>query len=99
MTDLKGKVAIAAPPVWGDNDAVKTIGGGGTGTAVVAGSENADWQQKYLLISNFPRQPTRKYGMYWDLTRSTQLSGQTQPLQRTRTMHLSSISIQNHLTH
>ena len=42
MTDLKGKVAIAAPPVWGDNDAVKTIGGGGTGTAVVAGSENAD---------------------------------------------------------
>ena len=42
MTDLKGKVAIAAPPVWGDNDAVKTIGGGGTGTAVVATSENAD---------------------------------------------------------
>ncbi len=42
MTDLKGKVAIAAPPVWGENDAVKTIGGGGTGTAVVATSENAD---------------------------------------------------------
>ena len=36
MTDLSGKVAIAAPPVFGDNDAVKTIGGGGTGTAVVA---------------------------------------------------------------
>lgn len=42
MTDLKGKVAIAAPPVWGDNDAVKTIGGGGTGTAVVSTSENAE---------------------------------------------------------
>lgn len=42
MTDLKGNVAIAAPPVWGDNDAVKTIGGGGTGTAVVASSKNAD---------------------------------------------------------
>ena len=42
MTDLKGKVAIAAPPVWGDNDAVKTIGGGGTGTAVVETSDNAD---------------------------------------------------------
>lgn len=42
MTDLSGKVAIAAPPVWGDNDAVKTIGGGGTGTAVVESSENAD---------------------------------------------------------
>lgn len=42
MTDLSGKVAIAAPPVWGSDDAVKTIGGGGTGTAVVASSENAD---------------------------------------------------------
>ena len=42
MTDLSGKVAIAAPPVFGENDAVKTIGGGGTGTAVVASGENAD---------------------------------------------------------
>ncbi|HEY9573978.1 MAG TPA: ABC transporter substrate-binding protein [Lachnospiraceae bacterium] len=42
LTDLDGKVAIAAPPVFGDNDVVKTIGGGGTGTAVVASSENAD---------------------------------------------------------
>mgnify|MGYP005984012129 CR=1 FL=1 len=42
MTDLSGKVAIAAPPVFGDNDAVKTIGGGGTGTAVVKSSENAE---------------------------------------------------------
>ena len=42
LRDLSGKVAIAAPPVFGDNDAVKTIGGGGTGTAVVASGENAD---------------------------------------------------------
>lgn len=42
MTDLEGKVAIAAPPVWGEDDAVKTIGGGGTGTAVIKDSENAD---------------------------------------------------------
>lgn len=42
MTDLSGKVAIAAPPVFGDNDVVKTIGGGGTGTAVIASSPNAD---------------------------------------------------------
>ncbi len=42
MSDLSGKVAIAPPPVFGDNDAVKTIGGGGTGTAVVASSKNAD---------------------------------------------------------
>ena len=25
MTDLKGKMAIAVPPVWGDNDAVKRL--------------------------------------------------------------------------
>lgn len=42
MTDLSGKVAIAAPPVWGEGDVVQTIGGGGTGTAVVETSENAD---------------------------------------------------------
>ena len=42
MSDLEGKIAIAAPPVFGDNDAVKTIGGGGTGTAVVKSSKNAD---------------------------------------------------------
>ena len=42
MTDLAGKVAITAPPVFGDNDVVKTIGGGGTGTAVVESGENAD---------------------------------------------------------
>ena len=41
MSDLEGKIAIAAPPVFGDNDAVKTIGGGGTGTAVVKSSKNA----------------------------------------------------------
>ena len=41
MSDLEGKIAIAAPPVFGDNDAVKTIGGG-TGTAVVKSSKNAD---------------------------------------------------------
>lgn len=42
MGDLKGDVAIAAPPVWNESDPVKTIGGGGTGTAVVKDSENAD---------------------------------------------------------
>lgn len=42
MSDLSGKVAIAAPPVWNESDPVKTIGGGGTGTAVVKDSENAD---------------------------------------------------------
>lgn len=41
MTDLSGKIAIAAPPVFKDGD-IQSIGGGGTGTAVVADSENAD---------------------------------------------------------
>ncbi len=42
MTDLSGKVAIAPTPVWKEGDAIKSIGGGGTGTAVVESSENAD---------------------------------------------------------
>lgn len=55
MTDLKGKVAITVPPVWGENDAVKTIGGGGTGTAVVASSEHADLASEvfaYIKLSD-----------------------------------------------
>lgn len=58
MTDLSGKVAIAAPPVFGDNDAVKTIGGGGTGTAVVASGKMQTLQQTYLHSSNFLMKPT-----------------------------------------
>lgn len=42
MSDLSGKVAIAPVPVWGDNDVVATIGGGGTGTAIVQSGENAE---------------------------------------------------------
>lgn len=42
MSDLSGNVAIAPTPVWNESDEVKSIGGGGTGTAVIASSENAD---------------------------------------------------------
>ncbi len=42
MKDLKGKIAIAPVPKFGDSDATWTIGGGGTGTAVVASSPNAE---------------------------------------------------------
>lgn len=43
MTDLSGKVAIAPVPVWDTTDGeYASIGGGGTGTAIVASSENAD---------------------------------------------------------
>ncbi len=42
MTDLSGKVAIAPVPKFGDNDATWTIGGGGTGTAIIKSSPNAE---------------------------------------------------------
>lgn len=43
MSDLKGQVAIAPVPVFSETDGeVATIGGGGTGTAVVASGKNAD---------------------------------------------------------
>lgn len=41
MKDLKGKVAITKVPVFKEGD-VASIGGGGTGTAVVKSSKNAD---------------------------------------------------------
>lgn len=43
MSDLKKQVAIAPVPVFSETDgSVATIGGGGTGTAIVESSENAD---------------------------------------------------------
>ena len=43
MSDLKKQVAIAPVPVFSETDGeVATIGGGGTGTAVVASGKNAD---------------------------------------------------------
>lgn len=51
MTDLAGKIAIAAPPVFDEAGAVKSVGGGGTGTAVVAGKENADLAAEFLAYA------------------------------------------------
>lgn len=48
MKDLKGKVAIAAVPRFSDSDATWTIGGGGTGTSIIASSENADLAAKVM---------------------------------------------------
>ena len=64
MSDLEGKIAIAAPPVFGDNDAVKTIGGGRTGTAVVNLLRMQTLQLKYSLTSNCLKTLTKKFGMY-----------------------------------
>ncbi len=42
MKDLKKQVAIATVPVWNENDKeAATIGGGGTGTAIVKSGEHA----------------------------------------------------------
>ncbi|MDF2886152.1 MAG: araN 3 [Lacrimispora sp.] len=43
MKDLKKQVAISTVPVWNENDKeVATIGGGGTGTAIVKSGKNAE---------------------------------------------------------
>lgn len=43
MKDLKKQVAISPVPVWNENDKeVATIGGGGTGTAIVKSGKNAE---------------------------------------------------------
>ena len=43
MSDTRGQVAIAPVPVWSEADGeLATIGGGGTGTAIVASGENAE---------------------------------------------------------
>jgi len=50
MPDLAGKVAIAPAPVV-EGGEVKTIGGGGTGTAVIASSEVADVASEWLAFA------------------------------------------------
>ncbi|WNB84563.1 extracellular solute-binding protein [Cellulomonas sp. ATA003] len=50
MPDLAGDVAIAPAPVLEDGD-VATIGGGGTGTAVVESSDNADFAAEWLAFA------------------------------------------------
>lgn len=53
MKDLKGKVAITKVPVFKEGD-VASIGGGGTGTAVVKSSKHADFAAEvfaYIKLS------------------------------------------------
>ncbi len=47
MPDLAGKVAIAPAPVV-DGTKAKSVGGGGTGTSVVAGKEHSDLAAEFL---------------------------------------------------
>lgn len=51
MPDLAGKIAIAPAPVLEEGAAEKSVGGGGTGTAVVAGKENAELAAEFLAYA------------------------------------------------
>lgn len=50
MPDLKGKIAIAPVPVVEDSKA-QSVGGGGTGTSVVAGKENSELAAEFLAYA------------------------------------------------
>ncbi len=64
MPELSGKVAIAAAPTFEENSAVKSVGGGGTGTAVVAGKDNADLAAEFLAYAKLSEEGNV---MIWDL--------------------------------
>ena len=51
MPELSGKIAIAAAPVMEEGAEVKSVGGGGTGTAVVADKDNAELAAEFLAYA------------------------------------------------
>lgn len=63
MQDLKGKIAIAPVPTM-DGAKAKSVGGGGTGTAVVAGKDNADLAAEFL---SFAKLSYDGNVMIWDM--------------------------------
>ena len=50
MSDLSGKIAVAPAPVT-ENTKALSVGGGGTGTAVIKTSENADIAAKFIAYA------------------------------------------------
>lgn len=63
MQDLAGKIAIAPAPVV-ENTKAKSVGGGGTGTAVVAGKDNADLAAEFLAYAKLSKDGAVEI---WDL--------------------------------
>ena len=51
MPELSGKIAIAPAPVIDENSKVKSVGGGGTGTAVVAGKPNSELAAEFIAYA------------------------------------------------
>ena len=54
MPDLKGKVTIAPPPVM-DGAKVKTVGGGGTGTAIPSQGKNTALASEFLAYAKLSK--------------------------------------------
>ena len=63
MPELSGKIAIAPAPVVEDTKA-KSVGGGGTGTAVVADGENAELAAEFLAYAKLSEDGAAEI---WDL--------------------------------
>lgn len=51
MPELSGKIAIAPAPVIDENSKVKSVGGGGTGTAVVANKPNSELAAEFIAYA------------------------------------------------
>ena len=51
MPDLAGKIAIAPAPVMEEGAAEKSVGGGGTGTSVVAGKDNSELAAEFIAYA------------------------------------------------
>ena len=64
MTDLKGKVAMQLLRYGATTTQLRPSAAAEQVQQLWRQVRTQIWQQKYLLISNFPRQPTRKYGTY-----------------------------------
>ncbi len=50
MPDLEGKMELRPMPVWPDSD-LRTVGMGGTGTAVISQSENVELAKEFLYFA------------------------------------------------
>jgi arabinosaccharide transport system substrate-binding protein len=55
MPDLKGKIAIAPPPVTADAK-VKTVGGGGTGTAIPSQGKHTELASQFLAYAKLSKE-------------------------------------------
>lgn len=65
MPDLKGKIIVRPMPVWEETDA-KSVGMGGTGTAVTKQSKHPDLAKEFLAFAKLTRESNIKI---WEILR------------------------------